>query len=314
MHIREATETDIPGILEVLKASLGETSSKKTEKVWRYKHIDNPFGESLVLVALEQDRIIGVRAFMRWKWQKGNRIYSAFRAVDTATHPKHQGKGIFKKLTLRALEIAKKQGDHFVFNTPNEQSKPGYLKMGWEEVDKLEIQLAPSNPLYWKFKAKRPNYKINKNSNIENLKALLISAHNRKVAGGMFTPKTPEYLSWRFDRNPLQQYHILHEDGYYIAGYVKQRSRLKEFRISERICSDKDSERKANKAIKNLAKKFGAQIISCQSGEIPLSPFALTANFGPWLTLKNVNLKKKDYDDYKQLRNWSYSIGDLELF
>jgi predicted N-acetyltransferase YhbS len=314
MQIRESTESDIPGILEVLKASLGETSSKKTEEVWRYKHIDNPFGESLVLVALEQDRIIGVRAFMRWQWQKENQIYSAFRAVDTATHPEHQGKGIFKKLTLRAWEIAKEQGDHFVFNTPNEQSKPGYLKMGWEEVDKLEIQLAPSNPLYWKFKAKAPNYKIHRNSNKENLKALLISAHNRKMGGGMFTPKTPEYLSWRFERNPLQQYHVLQEADYYIAGYVKQRSRLKEFRISERICGDKDSERKANKAIKNLANKFGAQIISCQSGTIPLSRFGLTSNFGPWLTLKNVNLSKKDYESYKQLRNWNYSIGDLELF
>ena len=143
MNIREATQNDIPQILKVLKASLGETSSKKTEEVWRYKHIDNPFGKSLVLVAEEEGEIVGVRAFMRWKWQKGEKIYSAFRAVDTATHPNHQGKGIFKKLTLKALEIGKERGDHFVFNTPNTQSKPGYLKMGWKEVDKLEIQLRP---------------------------------------------------------------------------------------------------------------------------------------------------------------------------
>jgi predicted N-acetyltransferase YhbS len=97
MKIREATEEDIPDILEVLKASLGETSSKKTEDVWKYKHIDNPFGKSMVLVAIEENKIIGVRAFMRWKWQKGDCVFSAFRAVDTATHPKHQGKGIFKK-------------------------------------------------------------------------------------------------------------------------------------------------------------------------------------------------------------------------
>ncbi len=130
MLIREATEQDIPEILRVLKASLGETSSKKTESVWRYKHVDNPFGKSLVLVAVENDKIIGVRALMRWNWQLGNQIFSAYRAVDTATHPKHQGKGIFKKLTLRAIEMAKEQRDNFIFNTPNTQSLPGYLKMG----------------------------------------------------------------------------------------------------------------------------------------------------------------------------------------
>jgi len=39
MQIKEAKEKDIPEILEVLRASLGEVSSKKTEKVWRFKHI-----------------------------------------------------------------------------------------------------------------------------------------------------------------------------------------------------------------------------------------------------------------------------------
>lgn len=96
MQIREATEHDIPEILDVLKASLGEISSKKTEAVWRYKHLDNPFGKSLILVAVENCKIIGIRALMKWKWQLGNTVFSALRAVDTATHPAHQGKGIFK--------------------------------------------------------------------------------------------------------------------------------------------------------------------------------------------------------------------------
>lgn len=86
---------------------------------------------------------------MRWKWQKNNKIFSAFRAVDTATHPDFQGKGIFKKLTLRAIEIAKDQGEDFIFNTPNSQSKPGYLKMGWKQVDKIKIELLPCSPIHW---------------------------------------------------------------------------------------------------------------------------------------------------------------------
>lgn len=62
LQIRQALDTDIPAIIEVLKASLGESKLKKSEEIWRYKHVDNPFGKSLVLVAEENDEIIGVRA------------------------------------------------------------------------------------------------------------------------------------------------------------------------------------------------------------------------------------------------------------
>lgn len=78
MQIREATQNDIPAILDVLRASLGEISSKKTEKIWRYKHLENPFGKSLVLIAEEDGQVIGVRAFMHWQWQKGKRFFPLF--------------------------------------------------------------------------------------------------------------------------------------------------------------------------------------------------------------------------------------------
>ena len=182
MQIREATELDIPEILEVLKASLGETSSKKTEAVWRYKHLDNPFGKSLVLVAVENGSIIGVRALMRWKWQLGGKVFSAFRAVDTATHPEHRGKGIFKKLTLRAIDIAKEKGDTFIFNTPNTQSLSGYLNMDWKEVDKLKIRVKPANPFNWFANKTNISYTVNNSCEGDQL-ADLVSGYNTLKVG-----------------------------------------------------------------------------------------------------------------------------------
>ena len=126
MRIREAEERDIPEILRVLKASLGETSSKKTEEIWRYKHLDNPFGKSLVLLAEEDSVIIGVRAFMRWQWKKNDKTYSCFRVVDTATHPEHQGKGIFKKLTLEAIKTSRNLKTGYKFNT---YSRTNYMTL-----------------------------------------------------------------------------------------------------------------------------------------------------------------------------------------
>lgn len=236
MNIREATEQDIPEILKVLKASLGETSSKKTIEVWQYKHVKNPFGKSLVLVAEEKNEIVGVRAFMRWKWHKGEKIYSTFRAVDTATHPEHQGKGIFKQLTLKALEIGKERGDHFVFNTPNSQSKPGYLKMGWKEVGKLKTHLVPINPLHWKKKNLHFENSINKIKN-NNASMMRIWNAGLQTSGVLYTPKTEEYLRWRYLENPLQEYLVYADNDFFIAGYVKKQFRYRELRISEIIYS-----------------------------------------------------------------------------
>ena len=312
MEIRESEPGDIPQIIEVLKASLGETSSKKTEEVWRYKHEENPFGKSLVLVAVENDIIIGVRAFMRWQWQLGNQVFSTFRAVDTATHPEHQRKGIFKKLTLNAIGIAKEQGDDFIFNTPNAQSLPGYLKMGWAEVDKLKIRIFLTNPLYWLHINQKVHYGIN-NSSSDSQIAELISKHNNLKAeeNKLFTFKSPKYLSWRYENNPLQKYEVNGDEDFYLAGYIKEHKFFKELRITEYIYSNDSGLEKISKAVKEFSEKFGAHIISSTGLS---SGLGFSGNFGPVLTLRDVNLDSNLKKELLQLNNWSYTIGDLELF
>ncbi|GAB2770311.1 GNAT family N-acetyltransferase [Salinimicrobium soli] len=307
MTIREASHHDIPQILRVLKASLGETSSKKTGEVWRYKHVNNPFGESLVLVAEEAEEVVGVRAFMRWKWQKGEQTFSAFRAVDTATHPNHQGKGIFKKLTLKALEIGKERGDHFVFNTPNAQSKPGYLKMGWKEVGEIKVSLRFTK--IFSLKDKQIDYGVS--GRLDDCEELLKSYYEeRKTSDQLFTPKDKLYLGWRYLNNPLQKYEVLIDKNYFIAGYVKPRNKFKEFRISEAIIA-RGAKKTAKSAILNLAKSSGAMILSISPDTGIHFKSGITGNFGPALTYKSVTLSQSDF---LNLDSWAYSLGDLELF
>ena len=71
---------------------------------------------------------------MRWEFQRGDEVFRCVRAVDTATHPDYQGRGLFTRLTKAALPELVADGVKFVFNTPNDQSRPGYLKMGWQAV------------------------------------------------------------------------------------------------------------------------------------------------------------------------------------
>src|SRR3990170_159348 len=84
--------------------------------------------------------------FLRWELRAGGGIVRAVRAVDTATHPDFQGQGIFKTLTLQALDTVVADAD-LVFNTPNANSRPGYLKMGWQPVGDVPIAIRPVRPV-----------------------------------------------------------------------------------------------------------------------------------------------------------------------
>jgi tetrahydromethanopterin S-methyltransferase subunit F len=128
----------------------------------------------------------------------------------------------------------------------------------------------------------------------------------------LFTPKSPEYLSWRYENNPLQKYEVKADEDFYLAGYIKEQKYFKELRITEHIFSNDPGRRKINKVVKELAKKFGAQLITTSAG---LNfGIGFSGNYGPVLTLRDVNLDTNLKQELLQLNNWSYTLGDLELF
>jgi GNAT superfamily N-acetyltransferase len=313
MIVRVAKTEDIPAIVALLKDSLGESLLKKTTSIWDFKHVQNPFGASYVLVAEENGQFIGVRAFMSWKWQLGDKVWQAYRAVDTATHPEHQGKGIFKKLTLQALADVGKKNDCFIFNTPNEKSRPGYLKMGWEALGKIKIALVPV--LLYRFIylfSKRADALLSLNE--EQIEAICFK-HNLELQAKkeLFTPKTEAYLHWRYATNPMQPYTFLTGKDWYLAMYVKKHKRFNELRIAEVIGGNTSKAKKEiQQEVVNYATKQGCLLLS--TTEKSLFSFAFYGAFGPILTCKDLTLNNVILQQSKQSRGWHYAMGDLELF
>ncbi len=125
---------------------MGWGDDPRFEQLFSWKHDQNAFGPSYMWVATDGDRIVGLRAFMRWEFVRGGEVLHAVRAVDTATHPEYQGKGLFTAMTMHGLDVIKDDGIDFVFNTPNDKSRPGYLKMGWQEVGKLPVAIRVAGP------------------------------------------------------------------------------------------------------------------------------------------------------------------------
>lgn len=131
LAFREYRAADEDSVLALLAQALGDGRAfDRTSAFWQWKHMQNPFGPSLMMVAANSE-ILGLRAFMRWQFRVGGETVRAVRAVDTATHPAFQRHGIFSTLTRLTVERAQREGVDLIFNTPNSKSLPGYLKLGW---------------------------------------------------------------------------------------------------------------------------------------------------------------------------------------
>jgi len=334
MIFRAATPFDKPAIIELLKKSLGESVIPITEKFWVWKHEQNAFGPSFVLLALENEDIIGVRAFMQWHWLWNGKIYSAIRAVDTATHPDHQGKGIFKKLTLQQVEKCKQQGIHFVFNTPNEQSMPGYLKMGWETQGRMPLKIKLLRPLslaYSKF-FDEAKYSASLKEDITPVQDWDVSIlglfknYQQQETGQLRTSVTSEYVTWRYAHNPLFRYNFFTDKENYVLIYrIKNHSFTRELRIVDFILLKSNATtRIVNSHMKNEVLAFtktnkidfisfsGQQYLASKAcfqwmGIIPVR------SLGPLVTIRNLNMENK-FAELLDVKNWNYSLGDMELF
>lgn len=311
MIIRKALDSDIPQIIELLKISLGETLIPKSEALWKWKHLDNPFGKSPVILAEENGQLIGVRAFLNWEYIENGKIKKACRAVDTATHPDYQGKGIFKKLTLSLIDEIRQEGIDLIFNTPNSKSTPGYIKMGWERWGKLPLKL---------------NFHFNQSKKREiehadwgKVSQLIESLESMGLNESMLrTRKVPGYLHWRYRDNPLFPYQYLSDSANYLLIYrIKEGKMGREFRICDFFTlgkisqeSEKELKRSLNERIKASGSRFSSfsglnyseqQVLDM--GSLPI------LKIGPVVTLRKVHEECPPME-----MSWGWSLGDLEVF
>ena len=142
-EIRIARPDDIDEIFDCCSVSLGWKDRDFDHALFRWKHETNPFGRSLIMVAETSSGIVAARPFMRWRFRRGEATLTAARAVDTATRPEARGLGLFRELTMSGLEVLRGETVDVIFNTPNDKSRPGYLKMGWEEVGRIPFGFRP---------------------------------------------------------------------------------------------------------------------------------------------------------------------------
>lgn len=333
LAIRRAEPQDEPSILRLLDRSLaGGPTGQRDPAFFRWKHHDNPFGRSVAFVAESDGEVVGFRTFMRWRFRTSASMVRAVRAVDTATDPRHQGRGIFTRLTLHALGEIRDEVD-LVFNTPNEKSLPGYLKMGWREVGRVPIAVRPV----------RLGRVVARGLRVERgggpgapppcpfppvrdvladraaVDSLLAAA--RTTDGNLATDRSAAMLWWRYALAPGLDYRAVGLwDGPDLRGLAIGRPRMRgslvEFTLSEVLVRDGD--RRSARKLLRAATGFGGDHVATH---LPpgtyVAAHAWTAGYvcppGSRLTLVANPLTTLEPDPLV-LDNWHLALGDLEVF
>lgn len=296
---------DLSRVLDVLRLALGEPPGlDRTAGLWRWKHIDNPFGPSIVLVAESGGRIAGVRAFMRWDLitPRGDTL-RCVRAVDTATHPDFHRQGIFRTLTEAAVDNAVSAGIHLIFNTPNPRSGAGYLKMGWSEVGPIRVMVRPGLRLLRR--------DLDGTSSIDADPGPPTVPIRDRAPLGLRTARTPEYLTWRYGSHPTAVYRSVTVGE--SAAVVRENSRR---RRSELVVSDLLGPR-PGKALGEVARRStAAYMVGSFAAGSPERRVAIRHAMLPVPRVRALTLYARPLDgvdDVTDLDGWDISLGDLEL-
>jgi GNAT superfamily N-acetyltransferase len=322
IEVRVAKPADREMVLDLLSASLGWPRDEQFESFFAWKHEANPFGRSPAWVAIEDGRIVGFRTFMHWRHETPDReVLCTVRAVDTATRPSHQGRGIFRTLTLQALNDLRADGVAFIFNTPNDKSRPGYLKMGWTPVGRLGVAVRVASPtsLVRMLRARVPADVWSAPSDggspaADVLARLGLDDLLGSIAGtsGLRTHRTPAYLRWRYGFGPVGYRAItLGEDvrGGVAVFRVRRRGSALECVLCELLLPGGDPD--AGRALVRLvARRCAADyVIRLGSRVADRGGFVRVPGQGPVLTWCPLAADPPG----RRLGDWALTLGDVEL-
>jgi len=322
LEIREYTDADEPAVLELLQASLGWVPDDQYARFFAWKHHENAFGRSPAWVALDGDRIIGFRILLRWEYVRDGAIVRAVRAVDTATHPDAQGRGVFSRLTLHAIERLREDGVGFVFNTPNDQSRPGYLKMGWQPVARLPVLVSPRSlpSIVAIARARVPADKWSRPTGAgraapevfadRGAVAALLDA--TRVDGGLQTNRTPEYMAWRYGFEPLA-YRVVLLGSELADGAVVFRLRRRGGAVEAAVC-DVLVPPARRRAVFGLIRKVLREsradyAIRIGGAHVPRAGSLPLPGQGPTLVWRSVAETAMP-----PVADWRVGLGEIELF
>lgn len=325
LSIREATIDDLPAMVELASAALGWRRGEPNEEFFVWKHFDNPAGPSAIWVACDGGSIVGLRAFMRWRWARSDgSVVDSVRAVDTATHPGYRGLGVFRELTLHGVGRLRDEGVSFVFNTPNSSSRPGYLKMGWRELGRVPLAMRPLG-IRGLMRMSSARTAAGKWSDLASAGLTAREAFDpdrsdvpsslsepRSADGSLSTERSAEFLAWRYGFAPLG-YRIFVPDASPEQGFVAYRLRRRGSAVEVTVCdvfAPGDERGRERELMAAFIDSVGGDYLAMLDTRVRNPAGALRmSRLGPVMTWRALADSR-----VPALSDFDLSFGDVELF
>jgi predicted N-acetyltransferase YhbS len=119
--VREATTKDHSKIVHLLN-DVFETWPRQdidyTKKdYWLWKYTENPNTDSIVIVGVQGEEIVGCSHAIPVPVKIGDEIQVCYYGSDVAVHPEHRKKGLRNMMKEKKFSVATSRGGHYFFAT-----------------------------------------------------------------------------------------------------------------------------------------------------------------------------------------------------
>lgn len=326
LTIRLFQPHDEPAVLELLGAAFGEwprgVLDGTRSEYFRWKHLESPFGRSLMVVVELNGTIVGFYAYMPWLLCTHGRTVATLRAVDLAIDRRHRMLGI--SLALRsAMEFSRDV--EFVWGNPNVASARGGRRLGRPEVSGLRSFVRPcarlprtllSGGRRARERDLRPAPAQTSAASALADRALLVrltvpaELHGERLA----TLKHDDYLRWRYGR--WSGYRAVRFDAPGEAGLAIFRHRRHGRFVLADVCELLLERRDAGlerRLLRHVAAAAQADFVLCNFPSRRSAAAFGSLGYRTRETLMALVLGEQLPLDPSAPRSWALSRGDLEL-
>jgi hypothetical protein len=311
LDIRPASVDDRPAICALLRQALGVGDDPRYERFLEWKHQANPFGSSYEWVAVIDGTVVGYRSFLRWELIVDGAVRTAVRAVDTATALDHMGKGVFSALTMHGVTHLASQDVACVFNTPNNASRPGYLKMGWSVVGKLPVGVMARSPLALRHvrQARQAAARWSEPCTefepaVEAIERIVSNDSTPVTPARWATNRTMPFLRWRYGLDDLH-YRGVEVGSAVVVFRVRRRGPLREALIAD-VIGRAERPARLGSVIRRILQSTGADVAVISGRHRPRTALPIA---GPQLTWRPISDQR-----VPTIQELSFCGGDMELF
>ena len=255
VNVFEGSQIDLEEYCELQRASFGKLLQESgvsedylTPKYFRWKYSPPAAPARIAVVTIDRKSVACNAMFpVLMRSQRGDFI--GWQSCDTATNPVHRGKGYFR-LCYEAL-WGSLNADGFIFGFPNKDSRRGFEKFGWKELQVVNTFVSPFSFSFTK----------------DQVRTMPIGQANwDELDAGQVIPRkfthvvrSRDYLKWRYQDHPIHQYqlfvslHSADQHGFAIARTANVKG-MRVVMIMELIAASSKTRHSLIRAIKSWAR------------------------------------------------------------